>query len=66
MTVSSSTRAPSIGAIFLDRMTSSSTARSSACSTSPCTGDVSSRSRPKRSIVSATSTSSACGTGNRE
>ncbi len=34
----SSTRAPSRPAVFLDRMTSTSTAGSSACRTSPCTG----------------------------
>ena len=63
MTESSSMRAPSIGATRFERMTSSSTARSDDVSTSPCTGLLASVSRPKRSIVSATSTSSACGTG---
>ena len=57
-------RAPSIGAIRLLRMISSSTARSSARSVSPWAGSLTSCSRPKRSIVSAMSTSSACGTAN--
>ena len=61
--VSSSTRAPSMPASFLLLATSTSTARSSALSTSPCDGSFTSCSRPYRSIVSATSTSSACGTG---
>ena len=63
MTVSSSRRSPSIGAIFLCRSTSSSTARSMVCITRPCAGWFVSCSRPKRPIVSTMSISSGCGTG---
>ena len=64
-TVSSSMRLPSIPWIRLARSTSSSTGRSLEPSTSPCTGCFSRRSRPYLAIVSATSTSSACGTAYR-
>jgi hypothetical protein len=56
----------SIGAIFFCRTTSSSTARSRLTSANPYAGYLTSWSRPYRSIVSATSTSSACGTAYRE
>ena len=65
MTVFSSTRSPSSGAILRLRSTSSSTGRSVDSSTSPCAGWECRVSRPYRPIVSATSTSSACGTGKR-
>ena len=44
--MSASIRAPSIGATFLLRTTSSSTARSVLVSISPCTGLLASVSRP--------------------
>lgn len=65
-TVSGSIRAPTSGWIFFERRISSSTGRSVEVRTRPCAGCLVRVSRPYRSIVSAMSTSRACGTGYRE